>query len=111
MQIDIKKILRSINVCKAAGIDELSSQFLKDGSRVLSKPISELCNLSIKLGIFPNSCEIVKLKTLFKKGPKINLLNYRLISLLSLIIKNLIHEQTSSVLSNNEIVYNYQSGL
>ena len=65
-----------------------------------------MCNLSIKLGIFPNSCEIVKLK-----GPKINFLNYTVISLLSLIIKNLIHEQTSSVLSNNEIVYNYQSGL
>ena len=41
-------MLRSTNVRKAAGIDELSGRFLKDGSQVLSKPISELCNLSVK---------------------------------------------------------------
>ena len=37
------------SICKAAGIDDLSGRLLKDGSRVLSKPISELCNLFIKL--------------------------------------------------------------
>ena len=79
--------LRSSNVCQVAGIDELSSHFLKDGSPVLSKPISELCNLSIKLGRFFNYCKILKLKTLFQKGSKINPSNYRLISLLYLIIE------------------------
>ena len=34
-EIDIEKILRSTNVRKAAGIDDLSARFLKDGSRVL----------------------------------------------------------------------------
>ena len=42
MEVDIEKILRSTNVRKAAGIDDLSGRFLKDGSRVLSKPISRL---------------------------------------------------------------------
>ena len=54
-EINIEKILRSANIRKAAGIDDLSGRFLKDGSRILSKPISELCNLSIKLGSFPDS--------------------------------------------------------
>ena len=48
-EIDIEKILRSTSVHKTADIDDLSGRFLKDGSRVLSKPISELFNLSIKL--------------------------------------------------------------
>ena len=112
-EIDIEKILRSTNFCKSAGIDDLSGRFLKDGSRVFSKPVSELCNLSIDLGSFPDSCKIAKLKPLFKKGSKTNLSNHRPISLLSLIfkiIKKLIHEQTSSFLSNNELLYNYQSG-
>ena len=87
MDIDIEKIFRSTNVCKAAGIDDLSGRFLKDGSRVLSKPISELCNLSIKLGSFPDACKIAKLKPLFKKESKTNPSNYRPISLLSLISK------------------------
>ena len=38
-EIDIEKILRRTNVRKAAGIDDLSGRFLKDGSRVLSKPM------------------------------------------------------------------------
>ena len=48
-----------------------------------------------------------------KREPKTNPLNYRPISLLSLISKIIgkrIHKQTSSFLSNNEILYNYQSG-
>ena len=112
-KIDIEKILRSTNICKAAGIDDLSCCFLKDGSQVLSKPLCELYNLSIKLGSFPNSCKIAKLKPLSKKGSKTNLSNYGpilLLPLISKIIKKLIHEQTSSFLSNNEILYNYQSG-
>ena len=71
-EIDIEKILRSASVHKTADIDDPSGRFLKDGSRVLSKPISELCNLSIKLGSFPDSCKIAKLKPLFKKGSKTN---------------------------------------
>ena len=112
-EIDIEKILRSTKFRKAAGIDDLSGRCLKDGSRVLSKPISELCSLSIKLGSFPDSCKIAKLKPLFKKGSKTNPSNYRPISLLPLIFKiieKFIHEQTSSFLSNNELSYNYQSG-
>ena len=112
-EIDIEKILRSTNVRKAAGIDDLSGRFLKDGSWVLLKPLSELCNLSIKLGSFPDSCKITKFKPLLKKGPKTNPSNYRPVSLLPLIskiIEKLTHEQTSSFLSNNEILYNYQSG-
>ena len=74
-EIDIEKILRSTDVRKAAGIDELANRFLKDGSRVLSKPISKLCNLSIKLGSFSDSCKVAKLKPLLKKRSKTNPLN------------------------------------
>ena len=100
-ELYIEKILRSTNVCKATGIDDVSGRFLKDGSRVLSKPVSELCNLSIKLGNFPDSCKIVKSKPLFKKGSKTNPSNYRPISLLPLIskiIEKFIHEQKCSFL-------------
>ena len=72
---------------KAAGIDYPSGRFLKDGSRVLSKSLSELFNLSTKLGSLPDSCKIAKLKPLFKKGSKTNPSNYKPISLLHLISK------------------------
>ena len=36
----ILKFLKNINEDKAAGIDNLSGKFLKDGAAVLAKPIS-----------------------------------------------------------------------
>ena len=68
----ILKILKGLNPSKAAGTDNLSRKFLKDGVHVLARPISQLCNLSIKLNSFPRSCKIAKVKPLFKKGSKTN---------------------------------------
>ena len=64
----ILSILKGLNPSKAAGIDNLSGKFLKDDAHVLAWPISQLCNLSIKLNSFPRSSKIVKVKPLFKKG-------------------------------------------
>ena len=64
---------------------------------VLARPISQLCNLSIKLNSFPRSCKIAKVKPLFKKGSKKYPQNYCPISLsplLSKIIERIVHEQT-----------------
>ena len=75
--------------------------------------MTELCSSSIKLERFWDSCKIARIKPLFRKGSKTNPSNQRPISLLPLIsktIKKRIHEQASSFLTNNEILYNYQSG-
>ena len=53
-------ILKGLNPYKATGIDNFSGKFLKDGADILARPISQFCNLSIKLNSFPKSCKIVK---------------------------------------------------
>ena len=109
----ILNILKGLNPSKAAGIDNLSGKFLKDGADILARPISQLCNLSIKLNSFPRSCKIAKVKPLFKKGTKTDPENYRPISLLpilSKIIERIIHDQTQEFLSKNKILYRFQSG-
>ena len=60
-------ILKATQVSKAAGINYLSGRFLKDGAKVLSKPISDLCNLSITSEKFPEPWKLAKLKLLYKK--------------------------------------------
>ena len=80
----ISSILKGLNPSKAAGINDLSGEFLKDGAHVLVRPISQLCNLSTKLNSFPRSCKIAKVKPLFKKGSITDPQNYRPISLLPL---------------------------
>ena len=63
------KLSNDVNPDKAAGIDNLSGKFLKDGSSILPRPISKICNLSIKYSLFPTDCQIAKLKPLFKTAP------------------------------------------
>ena len=105
--------MKDSNPSKAAGIDNLSGKFLQDGTDILAKPISQLCNLSIKLSSFPRSCKIAKVKPIFKKGSKIDPQNYCPISLLptlSKIIERIAHDQTQEFLSKNKILYRFQSG-
>ena len=100
--------MKGLNPSKAAGIDNLSGKFSKDGAHVLARPISQLCNLSIKLNSFPRSCKIAKVKPLFKKGSKTDPQNYRPISrlpLLSKIIERIIHDQTEEFLGKNKLLY------
>ena len=105
---EILKLLTDTNPEKAAGIDNLSGRFLKDGAVVLALPISKLCNLSRKRSKFPLDCKIAKLKPLYKKRSKTNPKNYRPVSLLPLVSKvmeKVIHNQTQIFLSKNKISY------
>ena len=44
----VLKLLKDMNIDKAAGINNLSGKFLKDGANILAKPISKICNHSTK---------------------------------------------------------------
>ena len=105
--------MKNLEVTKAPGIDQISGKFIKDGARILTKPISELCNLPMTLGSFPDACKIVKVKLLFKKDSKTDPSNYRPISLLPLLSKvfeRVVLDQTEELLSRNKILYDYHSG-
>ena len=109
----VLEYLQDIDPSKSAGIDNIAGKFIKDGATVLAKPITQLCNLSIETSKFPSSCKIAKLKPIFKKGSKTDPQNYRPISLLPLISKTMekvIHHQTQQYLTENNILYKYQSG-
>ena len=74
----IIKILWDIDTTKTAGIDSLPGRFPKDGADVLAKPVSDICNLSVSLNKLQSAFKLAKVKPIFKKGRKTNVLNYRL---------------------------------
>ena len=107
----ILNILKGLNPSKAAGIVNLSRKFLKDSADILARPISQLCNLPIKLNLLPRSCKIAKFKPFFKKDFKTDPQNYHPISLLlilSKIIEWIIHDQTQEFLSKSKILNRFQ---
>ena len=100
--------MTNIEISKAAGVDKLSSRFLKDGANILAKPISTFCNLSVSQGVFPDACKVAKLKPIFKKGKKTDPSKYRPISLLpsiSKVTERVIHDQTNAFLSDEDMYY------
>ena len=104
------KLLKDTNPEKAAGIDNLSGRFLKDGAVGLALPISKPCNLSIKRSKFPLDCKIAKLKPLYKKVSKTDPKSYCPVSLLPLVskvIEKIIHNQTKIFLNKNKILYKH----
>ena len=111
--VSILKILKEFKTNKATVTDNLAGRFLKDGSNILCTTIAKICNLSIKLASFPDKCKVAKIKPLHKKGLKTDPKNFRPISLLPLIskiIERIIHDQTMNFLSDNNVLYKYQSG-
>ena len=86
---------------------------MKDGAKILSKPISDILNISIKLSKFPEKCKIAKIKPIYKKGSKVEAINYRPISLLPLLSKifeRVIHSQLQTYINTYIILYKFQSG-
>ena len=106
------KILRDIDTSKVAGIDRLPERFLKDGTDVLAKLVTNILSLSIYLNKFLGALKLAKVKPIFKKGRKTNIFIYRPISLLPVlpkVIEKVVHEQTMKFLHDNDIFYKYQS--
>ena len=107
------KILKNFDETKASSIDDLSGIFLKDFAKLLTTPITQLCNLLISFGTFPDACKIEKLKPLFTKGTRTDPKNYRPILLLLFIpkvLERVIEEQTTEFLDKHKILYKFQSG-
>ena len=45
----------------------MSGRFFKDEAEILAIPVTEICNLFIKLSRFPNNCKLVNLSYLQKR--------------------------------------------
>ena len=93
----VEKIFKKLNVAKASGIDQISARFLYDGYLVIASHLAYSINLSKKLDTFP--LQDSKKNPSFKKGIKIEVKNYRAITLLPLIsnvIEKSIDQQTQN---------------
>ena len=75
--------LKTLKTNKVVASNSIPTRNLKAYSEPLSKPLSELINLSFAQGKFPTILKISKVIPIHKKGDKSECDNYRPISLIS----------------------------
>ena len=72
---------------KGFGVDNISSFFLKKGMPILASSLSQLFNLSISIGQFPDSWKVARVAPIHKDGPTDDRSNYRPISVLPVVAR------------------------
>ena len=110
---EVEKIIDALDIKKSTGPNSIPVFILKILKPFFSFWLSKLVNLCFEVGIFPDIFKIAKVTPLHKKDSKLNFLNYRPISLLSVfskIYEKLIFTRIYSYLDKNNLIYNKQFG-
>ena len=109
----ILKIMKSLNVNKACGIDGIGNNVLKSCAKSLAEPIEILANASLNSGCFPSAWKKSNVVPIFKKGEKTSVSNYRPISLLpctSKIIERVVFNELYDYCVKNNLLSEKNSG-
>ena len=85
----VLKCLSSLKSSKATGLVGISAKYLKMFAPYITDSIVKLCNVSIAEGQFPDSWKIARVFPLFKKRSDADVNNYRPISILPVVSKNI----------------------
>ena len=78
-----------LNPSKSTGTDNIPARFVKDAASVLTKPIVHIINLSIEQNVVPNDLKNARVVPLLKKNKRSEVGNYRPVSVLFVVSKNL----------------------
>ena len=111
--VEIQDIISNFKSNKGSGPNSIPSFILKNFKKELSVPLSILFNMSFKTGVHPDILKIAKTIPIFKKGSKLEIGNYRPISLLSnlnKIIEKLMFNRVYSFIEKHNLLYKLQFG-
>lgn len=84
---EILNIINSLQSNKAAGYDEISPKVIKATAYMLARPLANIFNMSLTTGVFPDGLKIAKVSPIFKANDKLQVSNYRPISVLPVFSK------------------------
>ena len=102
-----------LKVNKAAGLDRIPARLLKDAEAELAPSITYLVNKSISDGIVPDLWKVARVTPLYKSDDKLQVENYRPISVLpvlSKVVERVVHSQLNAHLHQLDFLYQHQYG-
>ena len=110
---EVFDIVKTVNVSKSSGLDNVSSFVVKTAFKVLLPEITRMFNMSIRTMLYPNTWKKALIIPIPKTGNLNKVQNFRPISLLSLpgkIMEKLIHKQLSAHLESQNLLTSIQHG-
>ena len=104
---DVESLLKSVDVHKAMGSDQLPSLVLKQSATVLAPTLRKILSASLDRGLVPDAFKLSFVSPLFKGGDASLATNYRPVSLLpvvSRLLETLVKTRLMSFLSANNLL-------
>ena len=112
-QIEVECLISMLQTSKSTGPWSIPVNVLHLLKKDISLPLSKIFNLSMKTGTHPDCLKLAKVIPIHKKGSKLEVGNYRPISLLSNInklLEKIVHERCYNFLEKFNCLYKYQFG-
>jgi len=100
---DIFQELNTLNLNLHCGPDNISPKFLYNCRFILTYPLHILFNKFLELGTFPSAWKTVHISTIYKKGDRSSISNYRPTSKISIIPKifsKIINDKFTPLINN-----------
>ena len=115
MPVTDEEVVKVISSFKdsSAGWDELKPGIIKNIKGCIAMPLTHICNLSFKRGIFPMQLKIANVVPIYKSGNEHVFSNYRPVSVLpvfSKLLEKLMYSRLMNFITNNKLLYKYQFG-
>ena len=110
---EILNIVKLFKNKHSRGHDGIPMFLLKNVIHNILKPLSYICNLSLKNGIFPEDMKMAKVIPLYKKEDPMIFSNYRPVSLLtqfSKILEKIFNNRLTKFITINNVLYDGQYG-
>ena len=112
-ETEVIQLIHSLKNKNLCGPDKISAKFVILAADILATPLKILFNYMFEFGIFPNCFKTAKVIPIYKQGDKMEMGNYRPISILSTfskILEKLIYNRTQSFLEKLFIILPTQYG-
>ena len=113
-EYDVMRIIGELNESDACGLDDISTNCLKEISGVIAKSLAHIINLCFRLSYFPRMWKSAKTSPLFKNnGDRTEMKNYRPIALLpslSKVLEKAVAEKLVRHLESNGLLSDKQHG-
>ena len=105
--------MRKLKQGKAAGMDGVPPDLIKQSCELIVRPLTHIFNSSFQNGVVPDQFKLAKTVPIYKKASKLDVGNYRPISLLSIfnkLLERLMHKRLYGYLTRSQLLNDYQFG-